>query len=68
MRACGARDSVGRSALRSRHRHSPHHDDDDTLACSTLRAQEAKEKAEEILTKTEQEFMADKLLIETSRT
>jgi len=30
--------------------------------------QEAKEKAEEILTKTEQEFMADKLLIETSRT
>ena len=30
--------------------------------------QEAKEKADEIATKTEQEFMADKLLIETSRT
>jgi len=30
--------------------------------------QEAKEKAEEIATKTEQEFMADRLLIETSRT
>jgi len=30
--------------------------------------QEAREKAEEIATKTEQEFMADKLLIETSRT
>jgi vacuolar-type H+-ATPase subunit E/Vma4 len=30
--------------------------------------QEARDKAEEILTKTEQEFMADKLLIETNRT